>query len=147
MAHQFRRVLLFADLDVFHKLLFGLVPCDFHDGDGRNTRQIHIRCSAAAGCMRLNKVAFLNNACLLFPFLYIGNLDLLDNACFPRNLFDEFVDFLFVGFRQLVSVFIQYCLQFGAYGDNDMIARLLLFQVDNLLSALQRADIALVDGR
>ena len=83
----------------------------------------------------------------MFPFLYIGNLDLLDNACFPRNLFDEFVDFLFVGFRQLVSVFIQYCLQFGAYGDNDMIARLLLFQVDNLLSALQRADIALVDGR
>jgi len=138
MAHQFRRVLLFADLDVFHKLFLGFVTRDFHNGDGRNTRQIHIRCSAAAGGVCFHKVAFLNNARLLFPVLYIGDLYLLGNTRFPRNLFDEFIDFLFVGFRQLVFVFIQDHLQFGAYGDNDMIARLLLFQVDNLLSALQR---------
>lgn len=63
-----RRVLLFADLDVFSKLFLGFVTRDFHDGDGWNTRQIHIRCSAAAGGVFFSKVAFLNNARLLLGF-------------------------------------------------------------------------------
>ena len=60
MIHQLHRGLLFRNLDVFHELLFGLVARDFHDGDSRNTRQIHIRCTAAACRMGLYQVAFID---------------------------------------------------------------------------------------
>lgn len=50
---------------------------------------------------------------------------------FPSNLFDELVYFLFVGFRQTVFVLVQYRLQFGSDGNNDVVAGFLLFQVYN----------------
>ena len=42
---------------------------------------------------------------------------------------------------------VQYRLQFGTDGNDDVIARLLLFEVDDPLPAFQRADVAFVDGR
>ncbi len=60
---RFHSSLLFRNLDVFHKLLFGLVSRNFHNGDGRDTRQIHIRCSAAACRMGLYQVAFIDQMC------------------------------------------------------------------------------------
>lgn len=69
MIHQLHCGLLFRNLDVFHKLLFGLVARDFHDGDGRNACQIHI-CRTAAACrMGLYQVAFIDQIRLLFPVL------------------------------------------------------------------------------
>lgn len=69
MIHQLHSGLLFRNLDVFHKLLFGLVSRDFHDGDGRNACQIHI-CRTAAACrMGLYQVAFIDQIRLLFPVL------------------------------------------------------------------------------
>lgn len=67
MIHQLHGSLLFRNLDVFHKLLFGLVARDFHDGDGRNARQIHIRRTAAACRMSLYQIALLYQVRLPFP--------------------------------------------------------------------------------
>lgn len=67
MIHQLHCGLLFRNLDVFHKLLFGLVARDFHDGDGRNARQIHIRRTAAACRMSLYQIALLYQVRLPFP--------------------------------------------------------------------------------
>ena len=69
MIHQLHGGLLFRNFDVFHKLLFGFVARDFHDGDGRNARQIHIRRTAAACRMGLYQVAFIDQMHLLFPIL------------------------------------------------------------------------------
>lgn len=69
MIHQLHRSLLFRNLDVFHELLFGLMARDFHDGDGRNACQIHIRRTAAACRVGLYQVAFIDQMRLLFPVL------------------------------------------------------------------------------
>ena len=42
---QLQGGLLLGDLDVLHELPFGLVARDLHDGDGRDPRQIHVRCA------------------------------------------------------------------------------------------------------
>lgn len=44
-----------------------LVARDFHDGDGRNARQIHIRRTAAACRMSLYQIALLYQVRLPFP--------------------------------------------------------------------------------
>lgn len=54
---------------------------------------------------------------------------------------------LLVGPRQSVVVLVQYRLQFGPGRNNNVIARLLLLEVNDPLPAFQRTDIALVDGR
>lgn len=69
MIHQLHCGLFFCNLDVFHKLLFGLVARDFHDGDGRNARQVHVRRAAAACRVGLYQVAFIDQMRLLFPIL------------------------------------------------------------------------------
>ena len=66
MIHQLHCGLLFRNLDVFHKLLFGLVARDLHDGDGRDPRQIHVRCAATACRVGLHQIALLDQPALLF---------------------------------------------------------------------------------
>ena len=69
MIHQLHGGLFFRNLDVFHELLFGFVARDFHDGDGRDACQIHIRRSAAACRVGLYQVAFIDRMHLLLPVL------------------------------------------------------------------------------
>ena len=66
MAHQLQGGLLLGDLDVLHKLPFGLVARNLHDGDGRDSRQVHIRCAAAPRRVGLHQVALLDQPALLF---------------------------------------------------------------------------------
>ena len=147
MAHQLQGGLLLGDLDVLHKLPFGLVARNLHDGDGRDSRQIHVRCAAAPRRVGLHQVALLDQPALLFAILDVGDLDLLRDARLARNLLDEVVHLLLVGSRQPVVVLLQDGLQFGADRNDDVVAGLLLLEVDDLLSVLQRADVAFVDGR
>ena len=69
MIHQLHCGLLFGNLDVFHELLFSLVTRDFHDSNGRDACQIHIRRSAAACRVGLYQVAFIDRMHLLLPVL------------------------------------------------------------------------------
>lgn len=69
MIHQLHCGLLFRNLDVFHDLLFGLVARDFHDGDGRNACQVHVRHTAAACRASLYQIAFLDQMCFLLSVL------------------------------------------------------------------------------
>ena len=69
MIHQLHGGLLFGDLDVLHELLFSLVTRDFHDGDGRNARQIHICRTAPSRRVGLYQVAFIDQMRLLFPVI------------------------------------------------------------------------------
>lgn len=80
MAHQLQGGLLLGDLDVLHELPFGLVARDLHDGDGRDPRQVHVRCAAAACRVGLHQVALLDQPALLFAILDVGDLDLLCDA-------------------------------------------------------------------
>lgn len=147
VAHQLQGGLLLGDLDVLHELPFGLVARDLHDGDGRDSRQIHVRCAAAACRVGLHQVALLDQPALLFAILDVGDLDLLRDARLTCNLLDEVVHLLFVGSRQPVVVLFQDGLQLGPDRNDDVVAGLLLLEVDDLLSVLQRADVAFVDGR
>ena len=147
MAHQLQGGLLFGDLDVLHELPFGLVARDLHDGDGRDPRQVHVRCAAAACRVGLHQVALLDQPALLFAILDVGDLDLLRDARLARNLLDEVVHLLLVGSRQPVVVLLQDGLQLGSDRNDDVVAGLLLLEVDDLLSVLQRADVTFVDGR
>lgn len=103
--------MLLGDLDILHKFPFGLVTRDLHDGDGRDPRQIHVRCAAAARRVGLHQVALLDQPALLFAILDVGDLDLLRDARLARNLLDEVVYLLFVGSRQPVVVLLQDGLQ------------------------------------
>ncbi len=147
MAHQLQSGLLLGDLDVFHELPFGLVARDLHDGDGRDPRQIHVRCAAAACRVGLHQVTLLDQPALLFAILNVGDLDLLRDARLACNLLDEVVHLLLVSPRQPVVVLLQDGLQLGPDRNDDVVAGLLLLEVDDLLPVLQRADVAFVDGR
>lgn len=147
MAHQLQGGLLLGDLDILHELPFGLVARDLHDGDGRDPRQIHVRCAAAACRVGLHQVALLDQPALLFAILDVGDFDLLHDARLARNLLDEVVHLLLVGSRQPVVVLLQDGLQLGPDRNDDVVAGLLLLEVDDLLPVLQRADVAFVDGR
>lgn len=147
MAHQLQGGLLLGDLDVFHELPFGLVARDLHDGDGRDSRQVHIRCAAAPCRVGLHQVALLDQPTLLLAILDVGDLDLLRDARLACNLLDEVVHLLLVGSRQPVVVLLQNGLQLGPDRNDDVVAGFLLLEVDDLLPVLQRADVAFVDGR
>lgn len=147
MAHQLQGGLLLGDLDVLHELPFGLVARDLHDGDGRDPRQIHVRCAAAPCRVGLHQAALLDQPTLLLAILDVGDLDLLRDARLAHNLLDEVVYLLFVGSRQPVVVLLQDGLQLGPDRNDDVVAGLLLLEVDDLLSVLQCADVAFVDGR
>ena len=147
VVHQLHGGLLLGDLDVLHKLPFGLVARNLHDGDGRDPRQIHVRCAATTCRVGLHQVALLDQAVFLFAILDVGDLNLLRDARLACNLLDEVVHLLLVGPRQSVVVLVQYRLQFGPDRNNNVIARLLLLEVNDPLPAFQRTDIALVDGR
>ena len=60
MIQQLHSGLLFGNLDVFHELLFGLVTRDFHNGDGRNARQVHVRRTAPSRRVGLYQIAFFD---------------------------------------------------------------------------------------
>ena len=147
MAHQLQGGLLFGDLDVLHELPFGLVARDLHDGDGRDPRQIHVRCAAAACRVGLHQVALLDQPALLFAILDVGDLDFLRDARLACNLLDEVVHLLFVSPWQSVVILLQDGLQLGPDRNDDVVAGLLLLEVDDLLPVLKRADVAFVDGR
>ena len=147
MVHQLQGGLLLGDLDVLHKLPFGLVARNLHDGDGRDSRQIHVRCAATTCRVGLHQVALLDQPALLLAILDVGDLDLLRDARLARNLLDEVVHLLFVSPRQPVVVLLQDGLQLGPDRNDDVVAGLLLLEVDDLLPVLQRADVAFVDGR
>lgn len=147
MVHQLQGGLLLGDLDVLHELPFGLVARDLHDGDGRDPRQIHVRCAAAACRVGLHQVTLLDQPALLFAILNVGDLDLLRDARLACNLLDEVVHLLLVSPRQPVVVLLQDGLQLGPDRNDDVVAGLLLLEVDDLLPVLQRADVAFVDGR
>lgn len=147
MAHQLQGGLLLGDLDVLHELPFGLVARNLHDGDGRDPRQIHVRRAAAPCRVGLHQVALLDQPTLLLAILDVGDLDLLRDARLARNLLDEVVHLLFVGSRQPVVVLLQDGLQLGPDRNDDVVAGLLLLEVDDLLPVLQCADVTFVDGR
>lgn len=139
VAHQLQGGLLLGDLDVLHELPFSLVARNLHDGDGRDPRQVHIRCAATACCVGLHQVAFLDQPTLLFAILDVGDLDLLRDARLACNLLDEVVHLLFVGSRQPVVVLLQDGLQLGADRNDDVVADLLLLEVDDLLPRIRRS--------
>ena len=147
MAHQLQGGLLFGDLDVLHELPFGLVARDLHDGDGRDPRQIHVRCAATACRVGLHQIALLDQPALLFAILDVGDLDFLRDARLACNLLDEVVHLLFVSPWQSVVILLQDGLQLGPDRNDDVVAGLLLLEVDDLLPVLKRADVAFVDGR
>lgn len=42
---------------------------DFHDGDGRNARQVHVRRTAPSRRVGLYQIAFFDQMCFLFSVL------------------------------------------------------------------------------
>ena len=136
MAHQLQGGLLFGDLDVLHELPFGLVARDLHDGDGRDPRQIHVRCAATACRVGLHQIALLDQPALLFAILDVGDLDFLRDARLACNLLDEVVHLLFVSPWQSVVILLQDGLQLGPDRNDDVVAGLLLLEVDDLLPVL-----------